>query len=92
MRRKIFISYRRQDAGANALGIGQYLEHEFGRKNVFIDVDMQAGTKFPTVLEERPRGATLKHDVETQIILAHHPPLLFVPVDFEVCRGLDHDC
>ncbi len=53
MRGKIFISYRREDSAANALGIGQYLEHEFGRKNVFIDVDMRAGTKFPKVLEER---------------------------------------
>lgn len=52
MPRKIFISYRRQDSGANALGIGQYLEHEFGRKNVFIDVDMRAGAKFPKVLEQ----------------------------------------
>jgi hypothetical protein len=50
---KIFISYRREDSGANALGISQYLEHEFGRKNVFIDVDMRAGAKFPTVLEDR---------------------------------------
>jgi hypothetical protein len=50
---KIFISYRRQDSGANALGIGQYLEKAFGRKNVFIDVDMRAGTKFPQMLEER---------------------------------------
>jgi len=50
---KIFISYRREDSAANALGIGQYLEHAFGRKNVFIDADMRAGTKFPTVLEQR---------------------------------------
>jgi hypothetical protein len=53
MLRKIFISYRREDSGANALGISQYLEHEFGPKNVFIDVDMRAGAKFPAVLEER---------------------------------------
>jgi hypothetical protein len=53
MRSKIFISYRRQDSAANALGIGQYLENEFGRKNVFIDVDMRAGSRFPSVLEER---------------------------------------
>ncbi|HTS93986.1 MAG TPA: toll/interleukin-1 receptor domain-containing protein [Stellaceae bacterium] len=53
MARKIFISYRRQDTAANALGICQYLEHEFGQKNVFIDVDMRAGTKFPNVLEQR---------------------------------------
>ena len=50
MPRKIFISYRRQDSAANALGIGQYLEHEFGRRNVFIDVDMHAGANF---LEQR---------------------------------------
>ena len=53
MPQKIFISYRRQDAGANALGIGQYLEHQFGRKSVFIDVDMRAGARFPQVLEQR---------------------------------------
>ncbi|HEY5065040.1 MAG TPA: toll/interleukin-1 receptor domain-containing protein [Xanthobacteraceae bacterium] len=53
MRSKIFISYRREDTAANALGIGQYLEHQFGRKNVFIDVDMRAGTKFPDVLQQR---------------------------------------
>ena len=53
MSQKIFISYRRQDSAANALGIGQYMEHEFGRKNVFIDIDMRAGTNFPTVLEQR---------------------------------------
>ena len=53
MPNKIFISYRRQDSAANALGISQYLEREFGRKNVFIDVDMRAGAKFPAVLEAR---------------------------------------
>jgi hypothetical protein len=30
---KVFISYRRQDTAASAIGIGQYLEKEFGRKN-----------------------------------------------------------
>ena len=53
MPRKIFISYRRDDSAANAIGIGQYLENEFGRKNVFIDVDMRAGARFPEVLEAR---------------------------------------
>jgi len=53
MPRKIFISYRRQDTDSVALGISQYLEREFGRKNVFIDVDMQAGANFPAVLEMR---------------------------------------
>jgi hypothetical protein len=27
--------------------------NEFGRKNVFIDIDMRAGAKFPVVLEQR---------------------------------------
>src|SRR4051794_35794943 len=53
MHLKIFISYRREDSAASALSIGQYLENEFGRKNVFIDLDMRAGAKFPTVLEQR---------------------------------------
>jgi hypothetical protein len=54
-RRKIFISYRRQDTavGALPLTIGQYLAREFGEKNVFIDVDMRAGTNFPEMLELR---------------------------------------
>ena len=50
---KIFISYRREDSAPHALSIGQYLEHEFGRRSVFIDVDMFAGAKFPAVLEQR---------------------------------------
>jgi TIR domain/Putative peptidoglycan binding domain len=53
VRRKIFISYRRQDTASSALALGlvQYLAREFGQRNVFIDVDMSAGTKFPTMLE-----------------------------------------
>ena len=50
---KIFVSYRRQDTGASAVGIGQYLENEFGHKNVYINVDMQAGVKYPAVIEKR---------------------------------------
>jgi formylglycine-generating enzyme required for sulfatase activity len=50
---KIFVSYRRDDSAAHALGISQYLEREFGRRNVFIDIDMRAGAKFPTTLELR---------------------------------------
>jgi hypothetical protein len=53
MGRKIFISYRRQDTASSVLGIGQYLAREFGGKNVFIDVDMNAGTNFPAMLEAR---------------------------------------
>ncbi len=55
MANKIFVSYRREDSAANALGISQYLEREFGGKNVFIDVDLRAGAKFPVVLEQRLR-------------------------------------
>lgn len=50
---KVFISYRRQDTAASAIGIGQYLEKEFGHKNVYVDVDMQAGAKYPAVIEKR---------------------------------------
>jgi len=50
---KVFISYRRQDTAASAVGIGQYLENEFGRKNVYVDVDTQAGAKYATVIEKR---------------------------------------
>jgi hypothetical protein len=53
MANKIFVSYRREDSAGNALGISQYLEREFGRKNVFIDIDLRAGAKFPVVLEQR---------------------------------------
>jgi hypothetical protein len=53
MRNKIFISYRHEDSAPNALGVAQYLENHFSGKNVFIDVDMRAGAKFPNVLEER---------------------------------------
>jgi hypothetical protein len=55
MANKIFVSYRRDDSAANALGISQYLEREFGRRNVFIDVDLRAGAKFPVVLEQQLR-------------------------------------
>jgi hypothetical protein len=50
---KIFISYRRDDSVESALGIGQYLERELGRQNVFIDVDMRAGATFPLILQRR---------------------------------------
>jgi formylglycine-generating enzyme required for sulfatase activity len=50
---KIFISYRRGDSSAELLGISNYLAHEFGRRNIFIDVDMSAGSKFSVVLKHR---------------------------------------
>jgi hypothetical protein len=53
--KKIFISYRRDDTAPYALGISQYLQNAFGRKSVFIDVDMTAGTKFPQAIDGRLR-------------------------------------
>jgi hypothetical protein len=50
---KIFVSYRRQDTAASAVGIGQYLEKEFGKKNVYIDVETHAGAKYASVIEKR---------------------------------------
>src|SRR5215470_7655683 len=51
MPRKIFISYRRQDSAENALAISSHLVGMFGRRNVFLDVDLASGVKFPVVLE-----------------------------------------
>lgn len=53
MRRKIFISYRRQDSTSEALSIAQFLEREFGTGSVFMDIDIHAGANFPIVLEEQ---------------------------------------
>jgi hypothetical protein len=58
---KIFVSYRRQDTAASAVGIGQYLEKEFGNKNVYIDVETHAGAKYASVIE--------KHLAECRVLL-----------------------
>lgn len=51
MAKKIFISYRRDDAKAEARSIYQHLEHAFGRDRLFMDVDsIQKGINFTTVL------------------------------------------
>jgi hypothetical protein len=50
---KIFISYRRDDSAAIALGIGQYLAREFGLQKVLIDVDMRAGTTWKAALDNQ---------------------------------------
>jgi hypothetical protein len=51
---KIFVNYRRDDSAPHALSIAQYLEREFGTRNVFIDIDrMRAGQNFHRVLEQR---------------------------------------
>jgi hypothetical protein len=53
MPKQIFISYRRSDTGPEALSIGQFLEREFGRGSVFMDIDINAGTDFPAILDMR---------------------------------------
>ena len=54
MAKKIFLNYRREDSGANALAIASYLERAFGADNVFIDVDrLRPGQQFHKELEKR---------------------------------------
>src|SRR5262249_11999856 len=54
MRGRIFISYRRDDSASQALNIAQYLEKQFGARNVFIDIDrLKSGEVFPEVLVKR---------------------------------------
>src|SRR4051812_29182068 len=51
---KVFISYRRDDASANAGRLCDWLKHQFGGKNVFLDTEKIApGEMFPSVLEQR---------------------------------------
>jgi len=47
----IFLSYRRDDAKANAGRISDHLKIEFGKESVFIDIDMPPGVDFPAYLE-----------------------------------------
>jgi CHASE2 domain-containing sensor protein len=50
----VFISYRRDDASANAGRLFDWLGRQFGRGCVFLDTDTIApGDDFPRVLEER---------------------------------------
>jgi hypothetical protein len=52
-RQKIFISYRRDDAPGDARGVCERLEREFGKANVFMDVNkLLAGQRFDHVLDE----------------------------------------
>jgi hypothetical protein len=50
---KIFISYRRDDSADHVHGVAQYLDRQFGRGSVYLDVDMHAGVHFPQELERR---------------------------------------
>lgn len=51
MSTRIFISYRRQDSGGQAIALGDRLKKEFGEDSVFMDVDgIPFGTDFVEVL------------------------------------------
>ena len=55
---KIFISYRRDDASANAGRLCDWLKRQFKTDNVFLDVDKIApGDDFPKVLQEKLAAA-----------------------------------
>ena len=50
----VFISYRRDDASANAGRLCDWLQRQFKEANVFLDTEKIApGDKFPEVLQER---------------------------------------
>lgn len=60
---KIFISYRREDAGGDARSIYQRLQRTFGARQLFMDVDtIQKGRDFRKVLDA--------HLAECQVMLA----------------------
>ncbi len=58
---RIFINYRREDAGGEALLLHRYLSDRFGSENVFIDVrNLQPGMVwFTEVLEHAANGVFL---------------------------------
>jgi len=52
MRGRIFISYRRDDAAGDARGVADRLARDFGKTNVFMDVDnLLAGQRFDRELD-----------------------------------------
>jgi len=52
MRGRIFISYRRDDAPGDARGVADRLARDFGKSNVFMDVDnLLAGQRFDRELD-----------------------------------------
>ena len=86
MKDKIFISYRRQDAKADARSIYQRLERTFGAKRLFMDVDtIQRGADFRRVLE--------RHLEQSSVLLALIGPG-WLSVDAQGRRRLDDpaDC
>jgi hypothetical protein len=56
----IFVNYRREDAPGSAGRLFDRLQQEFGRHNVFMDVDtLQAGDDFVEKIRERLNGCDL---------------------------------
>lgn len=58
MAHRIFISYRRKDSRSSALLLAKALEARVGAANVFIDVDIRAGARFPEALDAALDGCT----------------------------------
>jgi hypothetical protein len=57
MRGKIFVNYRREDAGAEAARIRDRLASSFGGANVFMDVDnLRPGQRFDKELTKALDG------------------------------------
>lgn len=60
MTSRIFISYRRQDSGGQAIALGDRLRKEFGDESVFMDVDgIPLGTDFVEVLIDEVRRCSV---------------------------------
>lgn len=80
--KSIFISYRRADSISDSGRIHDYLEHHFGRKNVFMDVDsIPLGVNFREFLEQQMRSC--------RILIAIIGPNWLTAVDDEGKRKLD---
>lgn len=58
MAHRIFISYRRDDSRSSALMLAKALEARLGATNVFIDIDIGAGARFPEALDAALDGCT----------------------------------
>lgn len=72
MARKIFISYRRDDAKADARSIYQHFAQAFGAGNIFMDVDsIQKGLDFTQVLNQSLRDTALMLVVIGRTWLTH---------------------
>jgi hypothetical protein len=84
MGRKIFVNYRRDDAPGDARGVHAALAAEFGRSNVFMDVDnLTAGQRFDKELMKALRSC----DIFVAII---GPGWMESLIARNYSKGLDH--